>query len=116
MSKAVAESHEEMIPSGEQIACLMDRNLQAQGSSLDLFFKRVDELCCVPRFDLTATRTGFVSLSLEALRDILTELQRLAATSEQPFPDPAGLILSVNSGDYVVRGELIASVRCISRS
>lgn len=90
----------------------MNANLRAQGSSVDAFHEHVDEIRRETSFELKARHEGFLTVSLGSLREILTELQRNATTALNPFPDPAGIILGTEPGDYVASGEPIARVRC----
>ena len=87
-------------------------NLRAQGSNVEAFLDTVDRVLRTPRREINAARSGFLVIDLGQLRRPLVALQESHTTNELPYPDPAGVILVKNTGDYVLQGEVLATVRC----
>lgn len=106
---------------GRRAACLPDRqdlrqclsrHLAAQGSDIRCFDDRVAELRDCQRSTLIAEEEGFLVVNLETLRDALVGTQDKWKKPDNRFPDPTGLVLQRKTGDYVLKGEALATVRC----
>jgi pyrimidine-nucleoside phosphorylase len=97
-------------PNASSIATIFAANIKAQGSSTDAFEAKVHAVAEAPRRDLTASREGFLSVDIAALRAAFSA-GPIETESETRFPDKLGAILRVKPGAYVRRGDLLASLR-----
>lgn len=95
-----------------QLRSAFEENLKGQGSDYDAFESAVGQVQNAPRVPLTATKDGFVRIDLGTLRSALVNVQNSCKTDDDPFPDPAGIILKKNTGDYCATGDVLASIRC----
>ena len=86
-------------------------NLRAQGSSRDAFETYVAGVELKHNFYLKALRNGFVRICVTRLREVILYYQRLGASKNVAFPDRMGVILARMPGDFVRRGDLLATVR-----
>ncbi|MBY5738162.1 hypothetical protein [Rhizobium leguminosarum] len=88
-------------------------NLIAQGSSVDAFESRVDEIACAhsenPKW-LLAPGSGEVRYDLRGLRDAILDAR--GTDQDFEFNDSVGLILAVKTGHTVEKGDPLMSVRC----
>ncbi len=100
--------------SSGKVKQIFKHHLLSQGSSYDRFLDKVHDIRTTPHEIIISDKEGFVVVDLPLLRDILVKLQNSATPSYLSFPDPAGITLYKNMGDYVNKGEEIASVRYIS--
>lgn len=98
-------------PSPNELLSIFSANLQAQGTSLEVFNQLVDKIKKEHRYQIYAIDDGFVYVDLHRIRDVIIKFQAQAANENNPFPDPCGVILEKPPGRYVSRGELIASIR-----
>lgn len=86
--------------------------LQAHGASWEAFEWRAVAVRAAPRRDLVARQEGFVSYDLSAMRTVLVGRQRdEPSPSSGAPPDPAGVVLHAQPGQYVRAGEPVASLR-----
>jgi len=99
------------LPSGAKIETIFSSNLDAQGSSLEKYHARVSEVLGQPRFILPAKSSGWLLFRLGIMRSILVEIQRTYQQQEGDFPDPVGVQLLVNTGDYVEENRELIVVR-----
>ena len=90
-------------------------NVRAQGGSRDAFEEYTTHVETNHRFHLIAKREGFVQIDLERVRDVVVHYQRAGLTEERPFPDEMGVVLKRQPGDFVCRGDLLATVRISER-
>ena len=86
-------------------------NVYAQGGSREAFEEYTTYVESNHRFHLIAKRQGFVQIDLERLRDVVVHYQRTGLTEERAFPDEMGVVLKRQPGDFVHRGDLLATVR-----
>jgi hypothetical protein len=78
------------------------RNLEVQGTSYKSFLDSVENVNQDSFHELNSANDGFVSYGISEIRDFIVGLQTEAAlTDHSKFPDPAGLILLKNFGDFV---------------
>lgn len=91
------------------------KNLTAQSASESNFKKRVNEILERKSFYVKSQETGFFDYNLEMIRDEITGIQKQFISNSKLFPDPCGVILLANHGDYVHKGECIAQVRFDSK-
>jgi pyrimidine-nucleoside phosphorylase len=89
------------------------RNLTTQGSSYKKFFKRVSEIKCQNSIPIVAKKSGFVNIDLQKLKFAIVEEQKKA---KKEFADPCGCTLNFMQGNYVRKGDVIATVRIESES
>jgi pyrimidine-nucleoside phosphorylase len=110
MAAHVANLDPELKVARKQLRSVFEGNIEAQGSSRDVFEEKVQEISTAPRRELVAEKEGFLVVDLEGLRAAFVEANRHDA-GEARFPDRIGLILRKRPGAYVERGDQLASVR-----
>ncbi len=86
-------------------------HLEAQGGSPEDFVRVSRRTLDAHAEILRAPVDGFVHYSLAGLRDALYDVQRFVGRSEGRYADPAGLILLKRPGEWVQRGEPVATLR-----
>ena len=114
MARSVAGADSLSLPTKDQIIRAFAANLEAQGSNLEMFFDCVRHISEAPRSGISAQKSGYLVIDLTRIRGPLVKLQDDFKTTAIPYPDPAGVVFAKNTGDYVHRGEVVASVRCDS--
>jgi len=87
-------------------------NVEAQASTTDAFAEYVNQIASEHVSQLAASRDGFLHVDLNAIKAVLVKYQTAVASSDRPFTDPCGIILQSDHGDYVRRGDLLATLRC----
>ena len=90
-------------------------NLEMQGTTLQSFNNKVEELISQDRLDITARDTGFFHYDLRKIRDLITSYQNKFITSTNPFPDPCGIHFLREIGEHVNASDNLAEVRFDSR-
>ncbi len=103
-------------PSRSDILTLFSNNLHNQGTSFEAFKIRVDQVEKEPTFDLQAQEEGFLEVNIDMIRDIITSIQAQALNNLSLFPDPCGITFVKIPGQYVNKGEQIASIRFTQKS
>lgn len=98
-------------PSPTDLFYHFEANLVLQGSDVSSFNEYVDKVKKKHLFDILSSREGFLHVDIGRLRDTIVDLQNQGISSEHMFPDPCGVILNKASGEYVGKGDRIASVR-----
>lgn len=86
-------------------------NVVAQGGSRDGFEQLVESTNSRHDHTLRARDDGFVRFDLDGIRKVLVAWQKRAVVDGALFPDPVGIILMRRPGDWVSRGEPLATVR-----
>lgn len=96
--------------------CLKDvfsENLEQQGSSFSNFEAAVEKKRLQTKSILYANQSGYLYYDLEHIREFVVFFQNTASSGER-YPDPCGITLLQNTGDYVYRDTPIISIRGIS--
>lgn len=97
-------------PSHKNLEHIFRQNVEIQGGTLEEFGRRVSEVRTAHTNTIEAETDGFVAIDLQRLRTVLVKAQR-AVPDGLRFPDPCGIILQRRAGEYVRRGEALATVR-----
>jgi pyrimidine-nucleoside phosphorylase len=87
-------------------------NLQCQGASFDDFECYIDKIKQGHTHQIIAAKNGFVHINLDSLRSIIVGIQDRFVSSDTRFPDPCGVVLKRSSGEYVYKGDTLATIRC----
>ncbi|MFH0985197.1 MAG: hypothetical protein V1882_06635 [Candidatus Omnitrophota bacterium] len=90
---------------------LFVKNIEAQGASFESFMEYVTRISKGHTYELLSKKEGFFFVDLGKLREILTSIQSISACDTTPLVDPCGVILKKAPGQYVKKGDLLASVR-----
>ncbi len=98
-------------PDSRRLRTIFGENLVSQGSSLEAFDELIAKITDEHRIILAAKTSGRVIINLDKVRAVLIEAQKSAIDSQIEFPDPAGIRLLADTGDYVKEGVPIASIR-----
>lgn len=98
-------------PTIDTLRLHFEQNLKAQGASMSAFFDKANTVTSSRRFSLTAYDDGFLDMNMEVVRQVLISVQSAGTTPTDIFPDPIGLILQCYQGDYIRKGDVIATVR-----
>lgn len=112
MAKSLVQSTADWRDVRSKLRLIFEDNLREQGSTYHAFESAVSRVETTTRRPFTATKDGFVHINLGKLRSALVNAQNACRTDRDQFPDPAGLILRKNAGDYCTTGESLADVRC----
>ena len=102
-------------PSAAEVRIALRSNVEAQGASLDGLEHRVELIAGGHRPEAVAAEAGFLHVDLNAIRAIIIERQAAATSPNQLFADPCGIVLRSDHGDYVRKGDLMATLRCAER-
>jgi thymidine phosphorylase len=86
-------------------------NLELQGGSTKHFFTLTDKIKNEHIYELLSEKSGFVTIDIFKLRSAIIEMQS-RFISELEFPDPCGIILSVQNGDFVEESKRLCTFRC----
>ncbi|WP_157642388.1 hypothetical protein [Burkholderia ubonensis] len=95
----------------EDLYQVFSTNIFAQGADEEAFIALVKKVRGAVQFEICADRDGEVEVSLEGIRRSLVEAQSTAPNVGREFPDPAGVILQKKPGEFVLRGDVLATVR-----
>jgi thymidine phosphorylase len=112
MAKATAKTRSLATKSLTQLRAPLAENLSAQGADLAKLFGLASRIGRARRYDVLAPEEGFLRIKLGELRDILVESQTGRVTQRRPFPDPVGIVFSRQVGEFVAKGEPLATIRC----
>ena len=116
MATSVAAPSATTLPSSiQESSSHFFNNVRAQGGSYDAFEEYITYVETNHRFHIIAKREGFVQIDLERVRDVIVHYQRAGVTEARPFPDEMGVVLKRQPGDFVHRGDLLATVRISDR-
>ncbi|MDT3706309.1 MAG: hypothetical protein ROZ09_05740 [Thiobacillus sp.] len=86
-------------------------NLEAQGADASQFRHLVRRTVTDHRYVLYASADGFACYSLEGIRSIFVSYQSSLKNSNEVFSDPIGLMLLKSPGEWMEKGEPVATVR-----
>ncbi|GAA4473614.1 hypothetical protein GCM10023156_71790 [Novipirellula rosea] len=112
MANSIAPSNGTWTQVRKNLGNAFEQHLNAQGTDGHRFKTAVDNVRNQTRVPVLARTEGFAKISLGLLRRVFVETQDAYKSASDPFPDPIGVVLSKNSGDYCRTGEELASVRC----
>ena len=88
-----------------------DRNLSDQGADPRAFERIAVNARNSHVVDLFADHEGYCFFPMLELRDAMVGWQKERISSDDPFPDPVGLIFMKRPGTWVERGTLLATAR-----
>lgn len=88
-----------------------ESNVNLQGGRVESIRELLRRTEAAHRFTISATQDGFVSFNLDGVRRILVERQRTRVTATNEFPDPVGVLFTKRPGEWVQRGDCIATLR-----
>lgn len=88
------------------------KNLEAQGASYNDFSNTVSGVESLHVYGVTATHDGFITYSLERLREVLVKEQ--LGHQSITFVDPIGVRLLRHPGEWVEQDSPVLSFRCSS--
>jgi pyrimidine-nucleoside phosphorylase len=109
MAAATVGAEDTPMPTAPRLRAALGACLEAHGTTLASFDRRVEMLAATPRFPRRATHGGFVTYDLDRLRQLL--VVRQSAGSGERFADPAGVVLTIPTGSRVSRGDVVVSIR-----
>lgn len=111
MSAALSSEQKAKQPDNDRLLYHFAQNLSAQGGDVEAFRMKAETLQAGHRYFLSSSFDGFLAVRPEILRTVIVEFQKQSTSQQIQFPDPCGLILQKNVGDYVRKGDLLATVR-----
>lgn len=88
-------------------------NLEIQHSSYANFVEMVQIIEENQLYNLTISKSGFLLIKLDMIRNAIVSIQNKITDSK--YPDPCGLILNKTSFEYVHANEVLCSYRCVKR-
>ena len=93
------------------IKSAFERNIIRQSGDITTFIEYCHEIRNGHTFNVLAPSNGYCSYDLEAARQLIVKIQSLETSTQNAFPDPCGIILCVDSGMYVHKGDIVATLR-----
>lgn len=90
-------------------SCFED-NLMLQGSNFSRFLDAVERVKNQPHHLIYAQEDGYITYNLEKIRTHIVSQQSLEQTTSK-YPDPCGVTLLCEAGDYVQSGTPVLSIR-----
>lgn len=91
---------------------VLANNLDAQGSSFEKFINYALMIRDSHKNEIRSHKKGFFCFDINSLRTLLVDLQKKYISKNNQFPDPCGIILKRRPGEYVSKGDVIATFRC----
>ena len=88
-------------------------NLIAQQGSSSAFNRVVQLVKSCHAQELRAFDDGFFSVSMDGVRTVLVQCQEATKQQDHEFPDPAGVILHREPGEWVRKGDVVATIRVL---
>ena len=95
----------------ERLRCYFNKNLLDQGTNPDVFRAVVQSTRRDHQVELTADHSGFCYYALREIRDMIVRWQKQYMSEKDFFPDPIGLIFLHEPGNWVEKGEPLATLR-----
>jgi len=95
--------------SHNQLFAIFKKHLESQGSKIDLFNRKVDEIKHAKRYNIYSKETGFLQINLDIIRSIIVKYQSLI--TDISFPDNIGIILLKQGNEFVYKEEPVCSLR-----
>ena len=89
---------------------LFEENLTLQGSNYAAFLHTVEKVKSQPHFKMYAREDGYIKYNLQEIRSYIVSHQE-DRKGEEKYPDPCGVTLLCNTGDYVVHDTPVLSIR-----
>lgn len=97
---------------GVNINQCFENNLESQGSSMADFYTAIDRIKEQQYIEVCSSKEGYVVFDLKEIREHIVNEQKSRSNSSL-YPDPCGVTLLVNSGEYVSAGTPILKFRRI---
>ena len=101
-------------PSATELARHFEDNLNVQGSLVEAFHKKVQEVRLGHSIYVISDDEGFLSINLRTLRSAIVAAQDKYATSPSEFSDACGVIIKKRPGEYIHKGDLLATIRLVT--
>lgn len=86
------------------------KNIQIQSGDFDSFRSITNKIQEKHIYKISSPDDGILSVDLLILREAICSVQN--SVSNVPFPDPCGIILKSSPGDFISKGDIIATFRC----
>ena len=109
MTETLVTGHH--MPNGSVIREVFASNLKAQGSSIDAFDQRVEEIAESAKATIRARSTGYLQIDIAMMRQFLVQTQNAFRSDRKPYPDPCGIELVCRPDQKVIVGQPVAHVR-----
>ncbi|MBD5520794.1 MAG: hypothetical protein HDR03_06150 [Lachnospiraceae bacterium] len=88
-----------------------EANLEQQGSCYDNFLEAVERVKKQSYQTIVASQSGYIKFNLLHIRDYI--VRRQINITEVRYPDPCGVVLLINDGDYIHNNTPIMKTRNI---
>jgi len=88
-----------------------EENVLIQKGSVDSFYEIAERIEQEHTNLILASDSGFLVLDLDRIRSAIVRVQQMS--DAETFTDPCGIILLATTYDYVRKGDIICSFRCI---
>ena len=106
--------HQPARPTIAAMTATLRANVEAQGANMDAAENYARQVEAGHASSLVADEDGFLHVDLGALRSAIVTHQTAASSSSTPYADPCGIVLKADHGDYVRKGDLLATFRCVT--
>jgi pyrimidine-nucleoside phosphorylase len=93
------------------LAAIFRRHLEQQGTTWAKFEQKTQDVLSQPKRAIQAKTDGYLAIDLDSIRRVLTVYQSNMTTTDVPFPDPCGIVLTISCDSAVRRGDVVAEVR-----
>jgi thymidine phosphorylase len=107
VSLVASETREEICI--DKISRYFSENVVMQHGSIDSFYEIAETVQKEHKFQICATRSGVLIIDVEKIRYSILTIQSKFSVA---FPDPAGVILNVESNMLVNKNDLLCTYRC----
>ena len=102
------------MPDGTTLRDVFADNLRAQGTDIRRFDLRVNEIRQSDKSTLRAQSTGYLTVNVNMMRQVLVQAQASHRSARGFFPDPCGIELLCRPGQRVEADQPLARVRGIA--
>ncbi len=111
MASSISENKVESF-SYEALREIFFENIEMQGGSIDSFDEIAFNTENSQGYFIEALQNGFININLEYIRNAIVAVQK---ECNGEYPDPCGIILKVTSNEYVNKGDVICTFRCLNK-
>ncbi len=111
MGQSISSHRNTIDPSVKSLEKVFNANVEVQGGSIGSFLELAFETQTKHTHSIKISRTGILYIRLDKVRECLVKLQ--ARAGDRLFPDPCGIILKCVPYQFVSKGEIVCTFRCV---
>ena len=110
MSAILLKNHE-WNPEYSELINVLERHLFCQGSCIDNFYKEIKHYKKLPVKEIRSRGTGVLRIDLQAIRNVVTKVQKKEDSSNSKFSDLINIELCVECNSNVINNDVIAIIK-----